>query len=258
MAKAVSKKEEAGLPVDASMFEEYAGQGKSGSAADYMIPFLATIESLSPQRKKNDEKYINGAEEGMIFNSVTEELWNGDDGVFVVPCYFENCYMEWLPERGGLVGRHPLSANAEAMGWTPKDKGGFTSIDGNDIHQTNYHYMLHKEHSGIWQPAIIALAGTRLRTSRLWNSLIGKPLIFPDGRVISDPPAFSRIFCLKTVEMSNDQGSWYTFKPDNGVMIDDPELFKSAADFCKSVMAGEAEVRYDADPARAANAEDVI
>ena len=51
-----------------------AGKGLQNiSNDDVTIPRLAIIQSGSPQRKKKDEKYIDGADEGMIFSTVTNE-----------------------------------------------------------------------------------------------------------------------------------------------------------------------------------------
>lgn len=41
---------------------------------DVTIPRIGIIQSLSPERKKTDAKFIPGAEEGQFFNTVTREL----------------------------------------------------------------------------------------------------------------------------------------------------------------------------------------
>ena len=56
------------------------GQESRGSedvtANDVIIPRLDIIQGLSPQKDKTHAKYIKGAEEGVIFNSVTGELYD--------------------------------------------------------------------------------------------------------------------------------------------------------------------------------------
>ena len=48
-----------------------AGKGlQNVKTEDMSIPRLAIVQSGSPQRKKKDDKYIEGAEEGHVFNTV--------------------------------------------------------------------------------------------------------------------------------------------------------------------------------------------
>ena len=66
---------------------------------------------MSPQTKKQKKEYIEGAEEGMIFNTVTEELIDGAEGITVVPCYFEPVALEWTDRGTGSsapVAQHPV------------------------------------------------------------------------------------------------------------------------------------------------------
>ena len=67
-------KKEANLPV-AGMFEQDASQGLENMAQDDLaLPFLRILGQLSPQVNKRDPKYVEGAEPGMIYNTVTHEL----------------------------------------------------------------------------------------------------------------------------------------------------------------------------------------
>ena len=44
------------------------------------IPFIGIIQALSPQLQKDDPLYIKGAEQGDIFNTVTQEIYKADEG----------------------------------------------------------------------------------------------------------------------------------------------------------------------------------
>ena len=86
----------AAASIDLSMVAQDAGQGLSEVNMDTIqIPFLKILSSMSPQTKKSKKEYVDGAEEGMIFNTVTEELIDGAEGITVVPCYFEPVALEW-------------------------------------------------------------------------------------------------------------------------------------------------------------------
>ena len=87
--QAVAKKESSAVAapvVDLALVAQDAGQGLSEINMDTIqIPFLKILSSMSPQTKKQKKEYIEGAEEGMIFNTVTEELIDGAEGITVVP-----------------------------------------------------------------------------------------------------------------------------------------------------------------------------
>jgi len=55
-----------------NMFEADADQGTQNiSQEDLALPFLKVLGQLSPEINKRDGKYIDGAEPGMIINTVT-------------------------------------------------------------------------------------------------------------------------------------------------------------------------------------------
>ena len=90
----VAEKKTAPLP--ANTFEQDAGQGlgKLGQE-DLALPFLKILGQLSPEVNKRDGKYVEGAEPGMIFNSVSGELYDGTVGISVIPCFYKLEYIEW-------------------------------------------------------------------------------------------------------------------------------------------------------------------
>ena len=45
---------------------------------DITIPRVDVLQALSPQRKKTNAEYIEGAEEGMLFNTVTKQLYGSN------------------------------------------------------------------------------------------------------------------------------------------------------------------------------------
>ena len=76
-------------------FEEDASRGLGNIGhEDLALPFLKVLGQLSPEVNKRDGKYVQGAEPGMIFNSVTGELFDGEKGIEVVPCHYKMEYIE--------------------------------------------------------------------------------------------------------------------------------------------------------------------
>ena len=122
MANSVAKKEEAGLP--AAIMDDIistAGEGVDYDTSDLQIPFVRVIQALSPQIKKSDPKFIEGAGQGDAFNTVTGQYWSGEDGLTVVPCWQETKYLEFIPldQGGGFVGER--ASNDPELGKTERN-----------------------------------------------------------------------------------------------------------------------------------------
>jgi len=100
----LTKKTEGALATN--MFEADANAGTHNMEQDDLaLPFLKVLGQLSPEINKQNGKYVQGAEPGMILNSVTKELFDGSKGIDVIPCFYKREYLEWKPRElgGGLV-----------------------------------------------------------------------------------------------------------------------------------------------------------
>ena len=97
------------IEADANVLTGTVGQD------DLALPFLKILGQLSPEVNKRDGKYVEGAEPGMIYNSVTGELFNGEKGVPVIPCYYKLEYVEWKDRgkdgSGAPVNIYPSSSD---------------------------------------------------------------------------------------------------------------------------------------------------
>ena len=82
MNQVASKKEGALATVN---FEADAGQGLNMGQEDLALPFLKVLGQLSPECNKRDAKHVEGAEPGMIINTVTNEVYDGVKGIDVIP-----------------------------------------------------------------------------------------------------------------------------------------------------------------------------
>jgi hypothetical protein len=77
------------------------------SQEDQALPFLKILGQLSPEVNKRDGKYVEGAEPGKIFNTVTSKLY---DTIDVIPCYYKRQYIEWQ-DRGVTGGGAPVASH---------------------------------------------------------------------------------------------------------------------------------------------------
>ena len=67
----------AALAAAEAAFEADSGMGfEEVDKDDFQIPFVRILQALSPQLKKSDASYIEGASQGDIFNTVTHQVWD--------------------------------------------------------------------------------------------------------------------------------------------------------------------------------------
>src|ERR1700744_6508473 len=66
-----------------------AGKGVSTASEDNIVPLIYVLQSGSPQVKKNNPDYIEGAGEGDLWlRNAPTPIIDGLKGILVQPCYF--------------------------------------------------------------------------------------------------------------------------------------------------------------------------
>ena len=96
MANAVAKKKETSVSTDVmDDILEFAGDGAVFESSEMQIPFLRVLQALSPQLNKKKPEFIEGAASGDMFNTVSNQYWDGEDGVVLIPCYQTTKYLEF-------------------------------------------------------------------------------------------------------------------------------------------------------------------
>jgi hypothetical protein len=240
-------KKETNLPV-AGMFEQDAQAGfQNMEQADLALPFLRILGQLSPQVNKRDAKYVEGAEPGMIYNTVTSELYDGEKGINVIPCYYKREYVEWQDRGegpGAPVAVHDASSPIfhEAV----RDSMNKDRLkNGNYLENTaSYFVMICKDKSA--ETALITMKSTQLKVSKTWNSLMyGLKLEGKNG--LFTPPTFSHVYNLKTVQQSNDKGTWFGWSVSKVGAVQNKDLYEQAKAFATSVKAGEVQAKHAQD-----------
>ena len=243
-ANSVDTKKE-NLPM-ASMFEGDAHKGMEQMGADDLaLPFIRILGDLSPQVKKSKAEYVEGAEPGMLFNTVSKELYDGSKGIQVVPCYYKREYIEWSDRGegpGAPIAVHP--ANTDLMNQTNRDAMGKDRLpNGNYLENTASYYVMVLSDDGSAETALITMKSTGLKTSRQWNSMIsGIKLQGTNGKFT--PPMFSHIYHLTTVEMSNKKGTWSTWSVAKVGPVQDMGAYEQAKIFADSVSKGDVQAKH--------------
>jgi len=236
----VAEKKEGALQTN--LFEADANQGAQNiSQEDLALPFLKILGQLSPEVNKRDGKYVEGAEPGKIINTVTNELY---DDIDVIPCHYKRQYVEWQ-DRGTSTGA-PVAihdADSDIISQTTRDKTYKDRLpNGNYLENTANHFvLLCGKNPGT---ALISMKSTQLKVSRKWNSMMmGIKMQGKNG--LFTPPTYSHIYNLKTVQMSNDKGTWFGWDVSKVGSVTQKDLYDMAKNFAISVGKGEVEAKVE-------------
>jgi hypothetical protein len=233
MNQVATKKEGA---LQTNLFEADANQGTQNiSQEDLALPFLKILGQLSPEVNKRDGKYVQGAEPGKIINTVTNKLY---DGIEVIPVFYKRQYVEWA-DRGTSTGAPVAihSADSDIISQTTRGKDYKDRLaNGNYLENTANHYVIYLNDTP--QQAMVSMKSTQLKVSRKWNSMMmGIKMQGKNG--LFTPPTYSHIYKLKTVQMSNDKGTWFGWDVEKVGPVGDKNIYDMAKSFATSVGKGE-------------------
>ena len=240
----VATKKEGALATN--LFEADANQGAQNiSQEDLALPFLKILGQLSPEVNKRDGKYVEGAEPGLIINTVTNELYNDVD---VIPCHYKRQYIEWQ-DRGTSTGA-PVAiheADSDIISQTTRGKDYKDRLaNGNYLENTASHFVLVRGANP--HTALISMKSTQLKVSRKWNSMMmGIKLQGKNG--LFTPPTYSHIYKLSTVQMSNDKGTWFGWDVSKAGPVEDRNIYDMAKVFATSVGKGEIQAKHGSEEA---------
>lgn len=220
-------------------FAADAGAGLEHADQQSMaIPFLTILQALSPQLET-----VAGAKQGMIVDSISNELFTELE---VVPCGYKRSYLRWADREagGGFKGEYSAldieAGRVEGVGRSPE---GRPTLEGDLLSDTRTHYVLYKDKSGSWKPAVISMASTQIKKSKRWMTLIqGKELRRADGTPFT-PPSFAYVYKFTTQKEENAKGRWYGWSVIDSRQVEDSELYARAKALHQQVGAGEVQVQ---------------
>jgi len=169
MANAVAEKQATEVaPSNLSLLlEEEAGAGlENFSTEDMQIPFIRILQALSPQLNKQDSMYIKGAEQGDIFNTVSQQVYKADEGVLVVPCFFEKKFLEFSLRSSGGGFIRELSPDDRDITLTTREGAAEILPSGNELVRTHQHVVMAMDYeTQTGSPAILDMKKTQLQGS---------------------------------------------------------------------------------------------
>lgn len=249
-------------------FEEDAGRGMENVDRDSIaIPFLAVLQKNSPQCDPDAGEYMPEAKPGMLYNTVTRELFEGKEGgVELIPCYYERKWLRWTPREKGGGFKGELSASTvaalRAAGklieqenrlYVPDDAGNVNPKLNDKVADTRVHYVIViNRKRGILQPAVISLASTQIKKSKALNSLLDDVRFRRADGTQFKPATWASVVRMTTIAESNEKGSW------SGVLFavagrnDDAAAYALAREFNALVASGAQQANFESAAAAAA------
>lgn len=179
---------------------EWLKQGQSRGAEnvgteDMVIPRIELVQALSPARNKKDAAYIEGAEEGMLFNNVTRELYG--EAVTVVPVYYSKQFLIWKDRKQGGGGSNGFRG-AFASKDLAESEIARLGEDGLEAIDTAQHFVLVRGAEG-WTEAVLSMSKSKMKVSKRWNSLIR----------MTNTDSFARAYKLSSVTETNARNESY-------------------------------------------------
>ena len=240
--KQVAVKQEAGLPSDA-LFEADAKLGfENVDQESLALPILKLLQNGSGEAQKRNPNYVEGAEPGMFFNTVTRKLYDGEKGIQVIPCHYRLEYQEWA-DFGTGSGRpeNIYPASSDILSKTTKDAMGKDRLpNGNYIQKTSQHFVIITDGKSA-ETALISMYSSQAKVSRKWNSMMmsitknGK-----DGPYT--PPPFSHYCKISSVENTGKGIQLYGYNIVKVGEVSDANVYKRAKTFYESCRRGDSSV----------------
>ena len=243
MAKDIQEKQ-AGEVVLAAMFEEARNDENLG-ADDLALPFLKIYSG--------QEDFEIDGKKGDLFNSVTNEVYPGSEGVRVIFCAYQKRFIEWAPRGSGSGAPKNIFEPHEERPKTERDKKTNQDMvvggDGNYIDETHQHFCLVLSDDGTADNVLVIMKGTQLKKSRKLNSMF-KSQKMKGKNGVFNPARYCYVCKLKTVREENAKGNWHGFELFIEGPVEDADLFQQAKSFHESITAGDINIKHESDEVR--------
>ena len=235
MENNVATKKEGGLPSTA-LYEGDAHAGfENVKTSSLALPILKLLQNGSGEAQKRNQNYVEGAEPGMLLNTVTKKLYNGAEGIEVIPCHYKLEYQEWA-DFGTGSGRpeNIYDANSDILSKTTQGSDRKDRLEnGNYILTVGQHFVLIVE-DGSTENALISMSATQGKISKKWNSMMMS--ITLDGeKGPYTPPSFSHKYRLTSVLNSGKGNQWYGYNVTKVGPVEDSTLYERAKKFYTSL-----------------------
>jgi hypothetical protein len=216
---------------------DFLKQGNRGAenvgTDDMIIPRIELIQALSPVRKKSDPAYIDGAEEGMLYNNVTRALYGTE--VTVVPVYYTKQYLVWKDRKAGGGGSNGFRGAFATKELADRAIAELAE-EALEVSDTAQHFVLVRNGDD-WQEAVISMAKSKVKVSKRWNSLMR----------LTNTDSFSRAYKLSATTETNARNESYFNFNVAALGFVNKELYERAEKLYETIRSGGVKVSNDYD-----------
>jgi hypothetical protein len=216
---------------------DFMKQGNRGAenvgTDDMIIPRIELIQALSPVRKKSDPAYIEGAEEGMLYNNVTRTLYGTE--VTVVPVYYTKQFLVWKDRKAGGGGSNGFRGAFASKELADRAIAELAE-EALEVSDTAQHFVLVRNGDD-WQEAVISMAKSKVKVSKRWNSLMR----------LSNTDSFSRAYKLSATTETNARNESYFNFNVAALGFVNKELYERAEKLYETIRTGGVKVSNDYD-----------
>jgi len=210
---------------------DWLKKGSAGSedvgVKDMILPRIDVLQALSPQIKKSDPAYIQGAEQGILYNTVTGELYGSS--VEFVPVMFRKEFILWKMRKagGGFFGAFKTEAEANAAHCAVTDPSSY------EVVESHQHFVILLTSTGHRQ-AVFSMTKSKLKASRTLNTMVQ----------MAGVDRFARAYRASAIEAKSEKGEFWNIRilPIGYVS---QELYKMGGDLYKLIKEGLADVDRD-------------
>jgi hypothetical protein len=184
--------------VDQSMFTGQTTGFEETNNETFKTPFLKVLQTLSPEIKKKSENFIEGAEEGMFFNTATLKPYSE---LNIVVLKVVHNLVVWRPNRGGFVGVFDKSQELKLV--YRKEGAKKWDKDENIINDTISFFCLNADKPS--EIFVFPMSNASIKHAKSFSTRLR--MLEANGKPLG--VSFAGIWNIKTVLEENDKGSWY-------------------------------------------------
>lgn len=240
------------------MFDEIEADGDGGfgevNSSDFVIPRIALIGDLSPQKRKNDAKHIPGVDTGDIIDAGLGVLlakgYQSDEKkpIHVVPVRRIREAIEWRPRTvgGGIVGREILGGtdfkDVAAGRGAKYDESikAWKLPNGNTLIDTWQLYVIDIERG---MPCFVPMKNSNIKMIKPWFTA-RRQFKFPKGHPAAGQlvPLYAKTLFLSSFEDTDGTNVWPNWTLTEGVstssLEEGSELIAAAKELNSILAAG--------------------
>lgn len=178
---------------------------------DTVLPRIAIAQDLSPATKKNKPQFIEGLEVGMLYNTVTREIYGKN--IYVIPVLFSKMRIEFeeMSKGGGILctSMNGIDGGRKCPKGCAQCADSQFSADGLPPRCNNFmNYACILPNNGN-TVAAISMKSTALAVAKQWNS----------NMRLLQKPAFSKMYLIESVPETRNNNDYFNFKVTPGSFV---------------------------------------